>query len=1414
MAQEGAIDDAPAPERETVVVHRRRRHPLRTAAKWLGITLLILLFLFAAFIAWLNTEAGRRFVVGQINQLEMASGLDIDIGRIEGSLFGGMTIHELRLKDPRGTFFYAPTAELDYRPLSYFRNHVDIRSLVIPQARIWRLPELRSTGDPNAPTLPDMEIDIGRLQVGRLMIDPPVTGQRHLMSINGRARIADGRAQVSANVGTLRGPGLAGGDRIVLRLDAVPDADRFGVGLRIEAPADGFVAGITGVRQPMVAAIGGRGSWSAWEGRARANVAGQGFANLSIQARNGTFTVTGPVRAALLAPAAAQRLLSPLVQVNLVTTLEERRADVRLRLNSQAMAVAAEGLLDLGQSQYRDLRIAARLVQPGAIAPQLRGRDLRLAMVLNGAFTRPFVAYDVTAAQLGFGDYTLDGFRATGRAQVRTDRMVVPIVARATSIRGVPEQFGGLLTNVGINGDLAISGSQILSDNLRIRSDRINATAIVAFDVARGLYRVGLQGRINNFAIDGVGLVDITTDMDVVTRAGGFGIRGRFVAQTRRLDNASVRDFLGGRAVVSADVVMNPDGIIRLNGIRLTAPLLRITSGSGTYSPNGQMNFRLSGVSSAYGPLTVHITGTATAPQVRLQAANPGFGIGLRNIEAEIRATPRGYAIRARGMSQYGPFEADVLVLTGRGPLTIEINRLVFAGITFRGRVVQTPAGPFVGTLTMAGQGLEGTIRLGAAGRYQSAQVIATANGARVPGEVPILIERGIINAGVILYPNAPQVVGDVQVAGLRSGSLLVDRARARVDYRGGRGQAQVFAEGRSGVPFRIAANTALTPTHIRAALQGAVNNIPFRFAQPADIRRAGADWQLEPVRVILSQGNMRLAGRYGSRGVVVQSRLDGIDLAVLNVVSPGLGIGGRATGSLDFFLPPGGAFPRAETRLNIENFTRTGIATRSEAINLAIAGSLRPEGGALNAVIRRRGALIGRAQARLQPLGGGGSWMERLMAAPLAGGVRFNGPADALFSLAGLSGHQLTGPLGVAVDFSGRVQNPQFVGVVRANNLTYVNEQYGTRITNLAVAGRFNASELEIVQLTGRAGDGTLTGRGRIGLASAAGFPMDIRLNFQDAQLARSDDIGARVTGEVAITNARGQQALISGDLELPEVRYQIVRQGAAQIPQLAGVRRRGEPLPAANAQAEAGGVPSIWNLDLRVRADNRVYVSGMGLESEWSTDLRVRGTSTTPSIVGQVELIRGTLSLAGRRFNVTRGLVQFTGARPPNPRIDLVAETEVENVDIVLNVGGSAYSPQIAFSSRPGLPQDEIIARVLFGSSVTEISALQAVQVAASLNSLRGSGGGGLNPLGQLRSATGIDRLRILGADQTTGRGTAIAAGMYLSDDIYIEIVTDARGFTATQLEIALSRTLSVLSQFGGTSGTNVNVRYSRDY
>lgn len=1401
---------ASAADTEVIV---RRRHPAVSIAKWAGISLLVILLLLGAFAAWLNTDPGRRFIVRQINNFEAASGLQVHVDRITGSVFGEMTLHGLALSDPRGVFFRAPTAELDYRPFAYLSNHIDIRSLVVPTARLHRLPELRA-GDPDAPLLPDIEIDVGRLRIEQLIVDPPVIGQRHILSIDSRIRIDEGRAQLGLNLGALAVRGFPGGDQLGLRLDAVPSENKLDIDLAVRGPQGGFLAGLMGVDQAIVARVEGQGDWARWQGRARAGLGGRGIADLRISGRDGTFTVQGPLRPGPFVTGPIEQLAGPIALVHLVSTFEDRRADMRLRMQSRAAAVAARGLVDLGQNRFEGVEVAARLLQPGAIATNLSGSGVQIALLVNGAFSTPDVAYDLRAARLSFDTTTIEGLRAVGSARVRSDEIVIPVSANARRILGFDAVAGGTVTNVRLDGQLGIAGSRLVSDNLRLRSDRIDATLALAFDLAEGRYLAAINGRVNDYRVEGVGLFDVRTDLDMTATAGGFGLSGRVAARSRRITNTTIADLLGGPATITANIAMEPSGLIRVGDVRVAAPLLRVTSGGGTYAPNGALDLRLTGISSSYGPLTVRVTGSASAPQIRLNAANPGFGVGLRDVEATVRATAAGWAIQASGQSAYGPFTADVVILSNRGPLTVAINRLTFAGIDFAGRVVRSPAGPFVGTLTMIGRGFDGSVRLSAAGQYQRIDIAATANGARTPGDVPLIIQRGLIQARIILYPDAPEIVGDAQLAGLVSGDLFIDRARLRVNYRGGSGQAQLLAEGRRGVSFRVAANAALAPEEIRAAMQGQVNSIPFRFAEPARIVRETAGWRLEPVTVALREGRVRLAGRYGD-GLIVQSRLDSLDLSILNAFSPGLGLGGRATGSLDFAQPAGSSFPRAEARLNIENFTRTGIVARSVPVNMAFAGALRPEGGQMAAVIRRGGSIIGRMQARLQPLGPqAGSWTERLFAAPLSGGIRYNGPADVPLSFANFPGHHLAGPIALGADFSGRLQNPQFTGLARADNLTYTNEQYGTRITNLALQGRFSSSRLEIVRLSGRAGEGTVSGQGSIGLASAQSFPIELRLEFQNARLARSDDIGATATGTLAIVNG-APGARISGELELGEVRYQFVRQAAAEVRQLAGVRRRGEPLPPPGEALaeEEPGVPSIWNLDLRLRADNRIFVSGMGLESEWSADLRVEGTSATPRILGELDLIRGDLSLAGRRFEVRRGHVAFTGARPPNPRIDLEAVSDIDGVEVAINVSGSSTNPQIAFTSSPSLPQDEVVSRILFGSSVTEISALQAVQLAASLNTLRG-GGGGLNPLGRLRSATGFSRIRILGADDTTGRGTAVAAGMYLSDDIYVELITDAKGFTATQIEISLSRTLSLLSQFGSQSGTNINLRYNRDY
>src|SRR3546814_18687624 len=94
-------------------------------------------------------------------------------------------------------------------------------------------------------------------------------------------------------------------------------------------------------------------------------------------------------------------------------------------------------------------------------------------------------------------------------------------------------------------------------------------------------------------------------------------------------------------------------------------------------------------MSTAYGPLAVEISGTVSQPNIRLRARSPGFGIGLANVEADVRSTAQGYRITASGDSDSGPFTADITILSRAGPLTIELHPVTSAGITLTGAYVQ-----------------------------------------------------------------------------------------------------------------------------------------------------------------------------------------------------------------------------------------------------------------------------------------------------------------------------------------------------------------------------------------------------------------------------------------------------------------------------------------------------------------------------------------------------------------------------------------------------------------------------------------------------------------------------------------------------------------------------------------------------
>ncbi|PLK25947.1 translocation/assembly module TamB domain-containing protein [Novosphingobium sp. TH158] len=1393
----------------------RRRVNWRRTARWSAGVFGALLLLLGLALVWLDTGPGRRFVAERIAQIAFENGMSIHIGRIDGSIYGRMTLHAVSVRDGKGQFLQSPRIEVDWKPTAWLRNRIDVRSVTAQTVVLERRPALHPTTS-KGPILPDIDIDIGKLRIDRFIAEAPVAGERRGGFIEGRAHIADGRALVDLS-GSLAAPDGRLHDRMRLSLDANPDADRFALNGTVDAPAEGVIATLAGIREALVLRIGGSGSWSKWNGRLDADLAGSELARLALGLREGTFSLTGTARADRLVSGQLTRALQPMVRIDLTARPQDRRVALDGTAASDGVELAVKGVADLSDNTFDRLALDLQLDDPAVLGTNLAGSPVLGRAVLDGPFARPRADYTIDAARLAIGDMALEQLHASGAAVVNSDRILVPVSARVARITGLDAVAGGTLRDVRLAGDLAVDGTRVLSDNMRLKSERIDAKAVLLADLSKGFYAGALNGQLGNYRLASVGTFNLTTALDLESNPRGFSLSGTIRARSLQLVNESLRDLLGGNFTAASRISYGPDGVIRLSGLRLNAPLLSISDVRGGFVPGGAINFDAAARSRHYGALGFRLSGTFTQPRAQVSAERPGLGIGLANLKADIAGVQGGYRLLATGETDYGPLSADATLFGGK-TTRIRIDRADLSGIVFAGSLVRSGQGPFTGELSALGNGVTGKAVLAAQGSVQAVQFNLRANDTVLPGPAQLAVGMATADGRIVLYEQ-PQVTGDFQLADTSFRGYRIDAARVAVDYRGGQGTARALVEGRSVSPFRIAANAQLQPGLWRAMLTGRVGGIDFATVGPARIVPLRDGYELQPVRVNAGKGSMRLAGRFGD-GIKLESRLDSLDLAIFDVFYPDSGLTGKATGVLDFAQASASAFPSADARLSITGFTRLSPTGASRPVDLQVVGRLLPDGGEAKVVIRQRGAVIGRLAASLRPLGpDAGSWLTRLRAAPLGGGIRYNGPAETLFSFAAPAGHSFAGPIGMAADFSCKLENPCLNGIIRANSLVYENTQYGTRLTDMAVNGRFGGDRIEFASLTAKAGNGTVEARGYVSLSQSLGYPMDLAITLDNARLARSDAVSGSATGKVRLTKVAAAAAVLSGELVLPEARYRIVRQGAAEVPQLTGVRfkQRGARLAGAGG-GEAGqpAAPSLFppvRLDLQLLAPQRLQVEGMGLQSEWSSSLRVSGTTASPLLDGELRLVRGSLDFAGRSFDLTSGRIAFTPDRVGNPSIAVSAVETIDDATVTVAISGRALNPQITFASVPGLPQDEILSRVLFGRSIAGVSSLQAVQLAASLNTLRG-GSGGLTPLGKLRAAAGIDRLRIIAAQESPGGKTAFAAGKYITDDIYLELITDAQGFTATQLEISITRWLSILSQAGQAGVNNFNVRIRKDY
>lgn len=409
--------------------------------------------------------------------------------------------------------------------------------------------------------------------------------------------------------------------------------------------------------------------------------------------------------------------------------------------------------------------------------------------------------------------------------------------------------------------------------------------------------------------------------------------------------------------------------------------------------------------------------------------------------------------------------------------------------------------------------------------------------------------------------------------------------------------------------------------------------------------------------------------------------------------------------------------------------------------------------------------------------------------------------------------GRRVHGSIALNATIQGAPSAPAVNGSATLTNGEIQDYTQGVHLTAVTATLTGDGQTIKISSLQAKAGGGSVSGSGTLGLAAPQ--PLSLKITARDAQMLSSDMVNAVVTSDLTIGGSLEQGLNAGGTLEIGRAELRIPEQMPVSVAKITVVRPGDKPAPPPAAPA------APISLNIRVRTHDVIFVRGHGLDAELTGNLQVGGTAADPAIGGGFTLRRGSFSLASTTLNFTSGSVHFDSGHGYDPALNFVASNTSDNVVATLTVGGYASKPKITLSSVPDLPQDEIMSHLLFSYGTAQQSPLQLAEIASALASLSGVNPGVSNPLDSARQFTGLDRLSVGSSSNSSNASSGnssptLEGGRYVAKGVYVGAKQGtAAGDTTAEVRIDLTNRLKLETEIGNNkNGSNVGVTYQFEY
>lgn len=297
-----------------------------------------------------------------------------------------------------------------------------------------------------------------------------------------------------------------------------------------------------------------------------------------------------------------------------------------------------------------------------------------------------------------------------------------------------------------------------------------------------------------------------------------------------------------------------------------------------------------------------------------------------------------------------------------------------------------------------------------------------------------------------------------------------------------------------------------------------------------------------------------------------------------------------------------------------------------------------------------------------------------------------------------------------VSALISGTPADPVVSGTARIENGRLRRFAFPHALENLNGVVTFNASGVRLDGVTGQVGGGTVRFGGRVGLQGLRLSEYDVTAVGQDMRLRFPEGMRSLVDATLALQGPV-DSPMVTGTVQ---VKSAIWSRGFDTSTGFFSTLTGAEASPAVAGQLT--DVTTTVRYDIRILSLSTLRIENDQARIVASADVSLRGSFERPLLFGHADIDRGEAEFEGRRYQVTRGSLDFANPNRIQPFFDIEAETRVrvpgQTYRITLRLAGTTEHLQPVFTSDPQLSSLDILT-LLFSdrapSGDVELAALQ---------------------------------------------------------------------------------------------------------